>query len=72
MENFTPLVNLLLKKGGARQVADFAELASASIALMQDTAMASTMAQKGYAALKAHEGATLRSVARLVGPTAKA
>lgn len=65
MENFTPLVNLLLKKGGARQVADFAELASASITLLQDTTKASTMAQKGYTALKAHEGATLRSVVRL-------
>jgi 3-deoxy-D-manno-octulosonic-acid transferase len=71
MENFTPLVELLLKKGGARQVADFAELATASLALLQDTTKAAAMAREGCAALKAHEGATLRSVARLVGPTAK-
>lgn len=71
MENFTPLVELLLKKGGARQVADFAELAAASLELLQDTTKAATMAREGCAALKAHEGATLRSVARLLGPTAQ-
>jgi 3-deoxy-D-manno-octulosonic-acid transferase len=71
MENFTPLVELLLKKGGARQVADFAELATASLALLQDTTKAAAMAREGCAALKAHEGAPLRSVARLVGPPAK-
>lgn len=66
MENFKPLVELLLEKGGAQQVADFDALASACITLLQDKAKAETMAKAGHAALKAHEGATLRSVERLI------
>jgi len=67
MENFKPLVELLLAKGGARQVADFNELTAACITLLQDKDQAAAMAQAGHAALKAHEGATLRSVERLIG-----
>lgn len=66
MENFKPLVELLLGKGGAQQVADFDELASACVTLLQDKTKAATMAEAGHAALKAHEGATLRSVERLL------
>ncbi len=66
MENFTPLVELLLKKGGAQQVADFDELTSACLALLQDKTKAARMAQAGHQALKAHEGATQRSAARLL------
>ncbi|MEZ5383905.1 MAG: glycosyltransferase N-terminal domain-containing protein [Prosthecobacter sp.] len=66
MENFKPLVERLLKKSGAKQVADFDELASACIALLHDTDQSSAMAQAGHAALKAHEGATLRTVERLI------
>ena len=66
MENFTPLVELLLKKGGAQQVADFDELTAACLALLQDKTKAAHMAQAGHQALKAHKGATQRSAARLL------
>ena len=67
MENFTPLVDLLLKHGGAQQVADFAELESACRTLLNDEAKAKRMAQAGHDALTIHEGATMRSVERLLG-----
>jgi 3-deoxy-D-manno-octulosonic-acid transferase len=66
MENFTPLVELLLKKGGAQQVAGFDELTTACLALLQDKTKAAQMAQAGHQALKAHEGATQRSAERLL------
>lgn len=66
MENFTPLVDLLLKHRGAQQVADFAELESACRTLLQDQSKAARMAQAGHDALKIHEGATMRSVERLL------
>jgi len=66
MENFTPLVDLLLKRKGAQQVADFDALTSACLALLQDPSKAEQMAQAGHQALKAHEGATQRSAARLL------
>lgn len=66
MENFTPLVELLLKHGGAQQVADFTELESACRTLLQDPQKAASMAQSGHNALKTHEGATLRSAERLL------
>lgn len=67
MENFTPLVELLLKSDGAKQVADFAELESACRMLLQDEAKAKRLAQAGHDALSIHEGATMRSVERLIG-----
>ena len=67
MENFTPLVELLLKHGGAQQVADFNALESACRTLLQDQAQATRMAQAGHAALTIHEGATMRSVECLLG-----
>ncbi|MDH4454459.1 MAG: glycosyltransferase N-terminal domain-containing protein [Verrucomicrobiota bacterium] len=66
MENFTPLVELLLKKGGAQQVANFDELTSACLTMLQDPSKAAQMAQAGHQALKAHEGATQRSAERLL------
>lgn len=66
MENFTPLVELLLKRGGAQQVADFDALTTACLALLQDKTKAAHMAQAGHQALKAHEGATQRSAERLL------
>jgi 3-deoxy-D-manno-octulosonic-acid transferase len=66
MENFTPLVDLLLKKNGAQQVADFSELESACLALLQDSSKAAHMGQAGHRALQAHQGATQRSVERLI------
>ena len=62
MENFTPLVELLLKHDGAQQVADFNALESACRTLLQDQAKAARMAQSGHDALTIHEGATMRSV----------
>ncbi len=66
MENFTPLVDLLLKHEGAQQVADFSALEFACRTLLQDQAKAARMAQAGHAALTIHEGATMRSVERLL------
>jgi 3-deoxy-D-manno-octulosonic-acid transferase len=66
MENFTPLVDLLLKKKGAQQVADFDELGVACLALLQDHEKAARMGQSGHNALHIHEGATLRTVERLL------
>ena len=66
MENFTPLVDLLLKKKGAQQVADFNELESACLTLLRDPAKAAQMGQAGKKALQTHEGATQRSVERLL------
>ncbi|MDI1313848.1 MAG: hypothetical protein PSV43_16895, partial [Prosthecobacter sp.] len=67
MENFRPLVDLLLKHRGAQQVADFAELEAACCALLKDGVKAKRMAQAGHGALAVHEGATVRSVERLLG-----
>ena len=66
MENFTPLIDLLLKKKGAQQVADFSELESACLMLLQNPAKAAQMGQSGQKALQTHEGATQRSVERLL------
>ena len=66
MENFTPLVDLLLRKKGAQQVENFDELATACLTLLQGSAKAAQMGQNGHRALQAHEGATQRSVERLI------
>lgn len=68
MENFKPLVELLLKENGARQVASFVELESACLALLQDPAKAAEMGRSGHHALQAHQGATQQSAARLLMP----
>jgi len=67
MENFTPLVELLLKKGGAQQVADFTELEATCLTLLQDTEKAARMGQSGHTALQVHEGATVRTAFHLLG-----
>lgn len=67
MENFTPLVEILLKKQGAQQVADFNELESACLALLQDHEKAARMGHSGHNALQVHEGATARTAFRLLG-----
>lgn len=66
MENFTPLVDLLLKKKGAQQVADLSELESACLTLLKDGEKAARMGHSGHNALQVHEGATLRTVERLL------
>lgn len=72
MENFTPLVDLLLRHQGARQVADFEDLTHACRELLLNSAVAKRMAAAGDAALLAHQGATLRTVERLLGPKGSA
>lgn len=67
MENFTPLVDLLLKKKGAQQVADFTELEAVCLTLLQDTEKAARMGQSGHTALQVHEGATVRTAFHLLG-----
>lgn len=67
MENFTPLVELLLKHQGAQQVSGFDELTTACRELLTDTSAAARMAASGNAALVVHQGATRRTVARLIG-----
>ncbi|WP_449070347.1 3-deoxy-D-manno-octulosonic acid transferase [Prosthecobacter sp.] len=66
MENFTPLVDLLLKHEGAQQVSGFDELTSACRALLTNSAAAGRMAANGNAALVVHEGATRRTVERVL------
>ncbi len=71
MENFAPLVRLLLASGGAVQVADFAELERRLGEVLRNPAEATRLAQAGAGALRAHEGATSRTAAALVGGTGK-
>ncbi|MFZ4763335.1 MAG: 3-deoxy-D-manno-octulosonic acid transferase [Roseimicrobium sp.] len=66
MENFDALVALLLSKGGASQVQDFAELEVVVRQLLQNPSDAKLMAEAGRAALQAHEGSTRRTVAALL------
>ncbi len=67
MENFTPLVDLLLKHEGARQVSGFEELTTACRELLTSPGAAERMAANGNAALVAHHGATKRTVERILG-----
>jgi len=69
MENFTPLVDLLLKHGGAKQVTDFTELESACLNFLRNPTQAAHMAQAGHDALRIHEGATMRSAECLLQGT---
>lgn len=66
MENFTPLVDLLLKHKGARQVVGFDELTTACCELLADATAAQRMAANGNAALVVHEGATRRTAGRIL------
>lgn len=65
MENFEALVALLLKHGGAVQVADVAALEGELAQLIMDAARCEQLGQAGAAALEAHAGATEKS-ARLL------
>lgn len=66
MENFQALTNLLLDKNGAVQASDLADLERAVHHLLTDTAEAARIAAAGHESLRAHEGATARSVERLL------
>ncbi len=61
MENFIPLVSLLLNAGGAIQVPGLAELEPALDTLLTDPARRHALAQAGRTALMRHQGATTRT-----------
>ncbi len=67
MENFAPLVALLLGSGGAVQVSGLQELQPALEPLLADPAKRDAQAQAGRAALMRHQGATRRTAALLSG-----
>lgn len=67
MENFMPLLRLLLDADGIRQVADLAEVAGELRNLLADSVSAAAMAARGKAALERHAGATARTAALLLG-----
>ncbi len=58
MENFGPLVALLLQAGGATQVSGLKELPETLRRLLSDPALAARMGTAGQAALARHRGAT--------------
>jgi 3-deoxy-D-manno-octulosonic-acid transferase len=62
MENFEPLVDLLLKHHGAIQVPDVAALERQLHALLTDPALCQRLGTAGHAALRAHEGATVKTL----------
>lgn len=64
MENFTPLVDLLLRHRGAMQVRDFDDLETQLDALLKSPG---DLARNGHQALQAHAGATRRTVERVLG-----
>lgn len=65
MENFEPLVKLLLQAGGALQIADLEKLPAALTAFIRDPAKAAQMGQLGHTALARHSGATRRTIDHL-------
>lgn len=66
MENFTPLVDLLLRHQGAMQVRGFDELETQVDALLHSPSKASDLARNGQQALQVHAGATRRTVERVL------
>jgi 3-deoxy-D-manno-octulosonic-acid transferase len=67
MENFTPLVDLLLRNQGAVQVRGFQDLTQIMDQLLHDPAATMKLASNGQAALQVHAGATRRTVELLIG-----
>lgn len=65
MENFEALVELLLKNRGAVQVPNVVALEKELGALLTDAARCQHLGESGYAALRAHEGATVKTLAAL-------
>lgn len=66
MENFEPLVKLLLDAKGAMQVRDFEALEQGLHGLLSDPRHRDEMAQAGQAALQKHDGATRRTACALL------
>jgi 3-deoxy-D-manno-octulosonic-acid transferase len=64
MENFTPLVDLLLRHRGAMQVRDFDDLEKQLDNLLKSPG---DLARNGQQALQVHAGATRRTVERVLG-----
>ena len=62
MENFEPLVSLLLQNGAATQVADIAELPATLSRLLNDPVTIQSMGKAGKTALSKHLGATETTV----------
>lgn len=69
MENFEALVDLLLKQNGALQVPDTSTLASELASLLQEGEKARRLGTAGHAALRAHEGATEKTIQHLFSRT---
>lgn len=65
MENFLPLVKLLLDAHGARQVSGVGELGPALDELLQNPARGQALALAGRLALGRHQGATCQTAALL-------
>jgi 3-deoxy-D-manno-octulosonic-acid transferase len=64
MENFTPLVDLLLRHRGAMQVRDFDDLETQLDSLLKSPG---DLARNGQQARQVHAGATRRTVERVLG-----
>lgn len=71
MENFGPLVELLLAAQGAVQVPDLASLKNVLVDLLADEAARSRLAEAGLQALMRHDGATARTADLLLAETCK-
>ncbi len=67
MENFTPLIELLLRHRGAMQVMGFDDLEKQLDTLLQSPEQATQLATCGQQALQVHAGATRRTVERVLG-----
>ena len=65
MENFEPLVKLLLDAGGAMQVTDVQALQHGLQTLLADPTLCAALAQAGQRALMKHQGATARTAVLL-------
>jgi 3-deoxy-D-manno-octulosonic-acid transferase len=65
MENFEPLIKLLLDAGGAIQVPDLSPLPNLLASLLRDPERAHTLGNAGHAALTRHAGATHRTLDHL-------
>lgn len=66
MENFQALIELLLARDGAVQVANMDGLEKALADLLGNPSRRQTLGENGHAALALHEGATAKTVERLV------
>ena len=65
MENFEPLVKLLLEAGGALQVSDLTALPELLTSLLNDPQRCATLGQAGHTALTRHAGAAQRTLQHL-------